>query len=224
MKIVYQKLGLELELNENQVQLLIIENEKIFAEIIEQFLKFEENEETELIISEKDKVLQFHKIGQVVVNPFGLSVNERKIIQKLYSEMERYVQEDWVVETAELHGQIVNYIETIIQKIPYNITFDLEENFQGLMKNYGIRLEEDAETLLEKLINYVKVIHSLVGIRIIVFIGLQLYLSKEELILFYEFCAYEKVLLVMIENVLKNRINSEKVCIIDRDCCIIEVK
>ena len=84
MKIVYQKLGLEMELNENQVQLLVIENEKIFAEITEQFLKFENNEETELVISEKDKLLQFHKIGQVVINPFGLSVNERKIIQKLY--------------------------------------------------------------------------------------------------------------------------------------------
>ena len=44
MKIVYQKLNLEMELNENQVQLLVIENEKIFAEITEQFLKFENNE------------------------------------------------------------------------------------------------------------------------------------------------------------------------------------
>lgn len=224
MKIVYQKLGLEMELNENQVQLLVIENEKIFADITEQFLKFENNEETELVISEKDKLLQFHKIGQVVINPFGLSVNERKIIQKLYSEIESYVQEDWIAETAELHGKIVAYIETIIQKIPYNITFDLEENFQGLMKNYGVRLEEDEGTLVEKLINYVKVIHSLAGIRIVVFIGLQLYLSREELVLFYEFCAYEKVFLIMIENVLKNKINSEKVCIIDQDCCIIEVK
>ena len=149
MKIVYQKLGLEMELNENQVQLLVIENEKIFAEITEQFLKFENNEETELVISEKDKLLQFYKIGQVVINPFGLSVNERKIIQKIYSEIESYVQDDWIAETAELHGQIVAYIETIIQKIPYNITFDLEENFQGLMKNYGVRLEEDEGTLVE---------------------------------------------------------------------------
>ena len=123
-----------------------------------------------------------------------------------------------------MHGQIVAYIETIIQKIPYNITFDLEENFQGLMKNYGVRLEEDEGTLVEKLINYVKVIHSLAGIRIVVFIGLQLYLSREELVLFYEFCAYEKVFLIMIENALKNKINSEKVCIIDQDCCIIEVE
>lgn len=223
MKIVDEKMGIQLELIENQIQILVLENEQTFSNVIMQFLKLSQNVESQWLLMEQDKILQFHKIGQVIVDPFSIDNNERKIIQKVYQEMQICAQEEFAIETAEINACIVSYIEEITQKMPYNLVFDLNLDFQGILKTYGVRLETCMERLIERLVDYIKLLKRVLGITVVVFINLKTYLSEKELELLYEACKYEKIYIILIENVMRQRITGENICIVDRDGCIIKI-
>ncbi len=178
MKIVDEKMEIQLELIENQIQILVLENEQTFSNVIMQFLKLSQNVESQWLLMEQDKILQFHKIGQVIVDPFSIDNNERKIIQKVYQEMQICAQEEFAIETAEINACIVSYIEEITQKMPYNLVFDLNLDFQGILKTYGVRLETCMERLIERLVDYIKLLKRVLGITVVVFINLKTYLSE----------------------------------------------
>ena len=104
------------------------------------------------------------------------------------------------------------------------MTFDIEENIPNLLKAYNVRLETEGVTLLERIVEYLRLLHQLCKIKVIIFVNLKTYLSDSELEQLYEFSAYEKMSFVLLENVHRNRLKNEKICIVDHDCCIINLE
>ena len=125
-----------------------------------------------------------------------------------------------VIETGEIHAKLISYLEEISLKVPYHVTFDLEENIPNLLKAYNVRLETESNNLLERIVEYLKLLHQLCRIEVVFFINLQ----DEELEQLSQFAFYEKISIVLLENVQKTKLNCEKTCIIDQDYCIINLE
>ena len=77
---------------------------------------------------------------------------------------------------------------------------------------------------MERLAEYLKLLHQLCKIQVIIFVNLKTYFSQDELEELYKFAFYEKLFLVLIENREKPKLKEEKVCIIDADGCIINLE
>ena len=224
MKLVHAEYGIKIELTENQIPVLVIESPEKFSELIQELYLSKQGGEGKFLLSEADKLLNMGKLLELVVNPFAIDVNEKRIVQKLYQEIESQVQEQLVLETAEIHSKLISYLEEIAGKITYPVAFDLEENVLGLMKTYNLRLETGSITLLEKLVEYFKLLHQLCRIEVIVCANLKSYLSEHELRQLYEAVFYEKISLILLENVQRERVEGERICIMDKDWCIINLK
>lgn len=222
MKLVHAEYGIEIELKENQIPVLVIESPEKFSELIQELYLSKQGGEGKVLLSEADKLLNMGKFLELVVNPFAIDVNEKRIVQKLYQEIESQVQEQLVLETAEIHSQLISYLEEIAGKVTYPVTFDLEENVLGLMKIYNVRLETESITLLEKLVEYFRLLHQLCRVEVIVCVNLKSYLSESELRQLYEAVFYEKISLILLENVQREKVGGERICIMDRDWCIID--
>ena len=205
MKLVHAEYGIEIELKENQIPVLVIEAPETFSELIQELYLSKQGGEGKVLLSEADKLLNMGKFLELVVNPFAIDVNEKRIVQKLYQEIESRVQEQLVLETAEIHSQLISYLEEIAGKVTYPVTFDLEENVLGLMKIYNVRLETESITLLEKLVEYFRLLHQLCRVEVIVCVNLKSYLSESELRQLYEAVFYEKISLILLENVQERR-------------------
>ena len=79
--------GIEIELSENQICVLIAESPSFFSKLIETLYKEKQDGDGKILLSENDKILSFSKMSEIIVNPFTIDPNERRIMQKLYQEL-----------------------------------------------------------------------------------------------------------------------------------------
>lgn len=222
MRLVCSEYGIEIELQENQTGVLLVENSRVFQRMIYDLINQDRVTTGMFVLSEKDKICNLSKEAEIIINPFSLDCNEKRVQQKLFQEILEKALGDNLQETTELNRMIVSYLESITLSMPYNITFELEENIQGLLKIYGVAIEQNEENLLEKIINYLCVLSRLCKIKYFFFVNLKTFLETEELEKLYEFAAYEKMHFILLENKESGQLSDEKWCILDKDLCIIK--
>ena len=82
MKLVNEILPVELMWNENEFITLVIEDSNLFTQLAHDFINNKEQEKW--ILSENGKLLDVSKYSDVIFNPLTISLNQRKMINKLY--------------------------------------------------------------------------------------------------------------------------------------------
>lgn len=116
----------------------------------------------------------------------------------------------------------MRYLNDICDKVPYTLQFATELNPQELFKLYNVKLEEDYDSLIEKLTEYLKVLVLLRSIKLVVFVNLKDYLNEEQVKELYKITFYYKINLLLIESSQKKRIEGECYHILDEQDCLIE--
>lgn len=81
---------------------------------------------------------------------------------------------------------------------------------------------QDVE-FLERIVEYMKLLQSLCKIKVLFLVNIKLYLTDEQMILLYREAEYINLQLVLIEHIMKSTIFEEKVVVIDKDDCIINL-
>lgn len=223
MKLIHSGYQLELSLRENQVTVLTVENKDAYRTLVSDLWNQVEGGEGEIILSDGEKIKKISKEMELVVNPFGLDCNNRKVISKLHQELKEVSDELLIQEAAEVNKNIVEYLDKIVQYVPYAIDFEVDLDMNALLKMYDVRISCLGENLLEKIIEYMRTMSRICNVRIFVFVGLKQYLTIDELEQLYEFVIYEKIHLICIESMFTKCLNSERCWILDEDLCIIEM-
>ncbi len=223
MKLIYPNYNINLELKENQVTVLSVENPKVYAEILGDLWCQMQGNDGAFILSDEEKIKSISKEMECIYNPFALNCNDKKVVTKLYQELRERSEESLLCEGAELNARILEYLEQLFQKVPYNLEYTTDFDVTDLLKSYGVKIESAAESLLEKIVEYIKVQNRICGIRNFVFVGIKQYLSVEELEGLYEFVFYEKINVIIIEANHSPQIFGEKCWLLDKDLCIIEL-
>ena len=139
--------------------------------------------------------------------------------QELKNQSNSILQED----TLKLNSYIVEYLDKLIMTVNYNLKFNFDMDLSGIMKLYGVEVDCNAESLLEQIVEYIKVTAQICGMNLFVFIDIKHYLTKCELKELYKTAFYEKVNLIIVEPVHTEKLDEEKSCIIDKDLCIISL-
>ena len=152
-----------------------------------------------------------------------MDFNEKKILTNLYQELQGQANDCFFNEGLELNSKILVYLENILNKVPYSLEYNVDFDVNFLLKMYGVRVQCYGESLLEKIIEYVRIMSQICNVRTMVFVGLKQYLDIMELRQLYEFVFYEKINLVIIEAIHSVGISGEKCWILDKDLCIIDL-
>ena len=221
MRLIYEKIGLEYEFCENRVFIIDIEKPEAMREFMAQLWNQVGGATGEIILSQNEKELVISKNILMIMNPFNLDCNEKRLLNKLYTETVQILNENYSEQVQKVNEQVVNLIDTASEKIPYSTTFEVDLNLADLLKIYGFKLDIEAGNLLENIVNYIMVMHRICGFYICVFNNLKQYFESEDLKKLYEFSFYEKVFLIDVENNDKCRIPGEYYWILDKDFCII---
>lgn len=223
MKLVCSEYGLEIELEENKVQVLVIEKPEIALSMIESLWKQSNGDEGIFILSNKDKIHNVAKEACVILNLFDIDCNDRKILNKLYQELSLVAQVQMYEEEAEINSAIVGFLENLLQKVTYDLDIRYEFDISGLLKLYEVKIGGEGQNIVERIINYIRSMHQICHVSYFVFAHLKQYLSTEQLNILYEFAMYEKVFLILVEGIEREKVECEKYWILDKDMCIINV-
>lgn len=210
-------------LTENRVNVLVIENADVLVDVMRDLYAQGEGKEGGFVIAEGEKLYPFQKNASVVLEPFSLDMNEKKIQTQLYHEIKEEAYESIFTETIEIQQKLVQYLEKLLLRVPYPVTYIEELDLNGLLKLMKVSIENEADTFLEKLVQYLRILSALCRIRVVFFLHLKAFLKEEELRELYKEAAYCKIQLVLIESVMRDRMEMEDICIIDRDMCIIQI-
>lgn len=222
MKLVERELGLEIELKENVISVLVIEKVGLRLSIVEELYSQVMGKEGNWILVENEKNYELGKKAEMILEPFSLELNNKKVKNKLFQDIKVVAQDYCFAQGVELHSHICNYLETLFERIPYPVKYEEEWNLSEILKAYGVELEEECDDMCEKLINYLKLIKQVCGIDVFIILNIKQYLTEEQILELYKIAKYNKIQLVMIEfNMSGEKHDCEEIYILDKDGCII---
>lgn len=223
MRLVNAEYGLSLQLDEARATILVIEEKVMRLKIVEELYHQYLGEEGSFVLSDDDHVLKMQKNVDMLLNPFSIDCNNRRVITKLYQQIQDCGNEDFYSEKAKINSEILRLFDKIMLNVPYHITTAMDFEWVDLCKLYHVQLEKTGDTLLEQLMDYIRVISQLCECKVCIMLNLVEYLNDEERKYLYEFAVYQKIFLLFIEYAEPVLLADEKGCVIDQDGCMIEI-
>ena len=105
------------------------------------------------------------------------------------------------------------------EKTDFILHLEQQIDLNSLFKGLSVELEGMGESLLEKLVDYVKTITTLLDKRLLVFVNLRSYLTDEQISLILNEMKYYQIQILFIENYARDCIEGARRCILDIDRC-----
>lgn len=198
----------------------IIESPELFAEYVQELYMQCENDEGRFVLSEEENEINLSKVSEIIMNPLGLELNQKKIINKLYSELVKTSMSEVMYEkTAELTRYIANYIMDLEDNADYTVQFSDRLDVSILLKAMDVKYEETEESLLEHLIRYIKLVVSLLNVRLIILVNIRSYLNDTQFDELIQEIKYQEIKVLFIENQGRGCAEGGMRYIIDKDGC-----
>lgn len=223
MKLIERELGLEIELEENVISIVVMENVPMRFSVIEELYEQQQGKAGNWLLIDKEKTYAIEKYVEIILEPFSLQLNNKRVKNKLYQDIKKVEEECLLSEGFGLHSYICRYIEKLFEQLPYPLKYKQEWNLMEILKAYDVELEEEYSLGCEKLFHYIKLMNEVCGINVFVALNLKKYLSKEQILELHKLVMYSKIYLVLIEFELPDADDfaGDNVYIIDEDRCII---
>lgn len=218
MNFLIPKYNISLDLSENTVNVITIENPSAYTEIMEDIWNQCEGDEGECILSELDKEIELNQHAECIFNPFILNCNNKKVLLKLYQEISESLDGECFTDVEQRLALFMDEIAAISR---YQIDYNPELNLSGLLKLYNVSIAQENNTLIDRVIEYLRVERELCGKDLFFMVNLKQYFEEAELIEIYKSCFYQKISLVIIETSQSKHLEEERHIILDHDLCLI---
>lgn len=223
MKIAHPDWEVPIEFKENILNTLVIENPALIRRYIEMMINQMQGITGDFVLSEQDNILDISKKLDVISDYFHLELNNRKILTKFYSYLaQSAINEDFYVSTSEIKTQLTRYVQSLLDEVDEELTFESEIDVVGILKLLDVKFQQNDISLCEKVIAYLNLMRNYIGIQCFVFINIRSFFDEYEIGTFYEYICYNKFNVLFIENHCPETVkDNEKILIIDKDMCII---
>ncbi len=221
MILVHPRIEEQIEFKENVINVLCIENKALFNEIVSDFLVQINGEDGDFILSEKGKELPVKKSVELVLSPFMMDFNSKKILSSIYGDLkENAYQQDYYANTVKLLSEISGYISNVVDEYKYPLEISEEINIEDVFKLASLKVDNSNSTLVDKIVDYVELVTTVLNVKLVVFVNLKLYIEEEQLGELYKTIMNKKINVLLIENMMiSSKIEGEKGIIIDKDLC-----
>lgn len=215
------KYGLCIEFRENEVNTLVVEKPEIMTDIVSGLYDQCNGGDGDFTLSIEGNIVKPNKALDLVLNPLLIKINDKKIINELYSRLELNAF-DHIEEKYKINSEIIVFLEKIVSKIPYSsIDYALDFDWSGLFKLYNIHFDEDYDCLAGKVSEYIKILNMMNSVKLLCLVGIKAFLSEEEIMEVFRMAFYNKISLLLIESYDQKQLSKENVYIIDKDSCLI---
>lgn len=220
MKLAYVDLSRPIELDYQKATEWVIESPELFVQYTQMLYQQMEGAEGEFILSENDEILDFSKQAEIILNPFGLDFNDRRIQKKLYSELQKAAYgENAFLDTQKIEAELKNYIYQLEYISGYDISVNEELDLTGIFKALDVQMDEPELDFCERLVQYMKIMAELLGKKLMIFVNIRSYINEEQLKRVMETAVHNELALLFIENIQRDFSNDRRYYIIDKDKC-----
>lgn len=220
MKLVHPDWEKTVILDGTKVPLISIENPQCLYHTLKELEEESRTGIGNFVLSHGGRILDMKKQFLFVPSPWDMDLNDRKLTTKLIACITGKAQDEtYYRKSEELCGTIQNWLEELTMDIPLPVAYDLDVDLEALFKALHVHLEEQGESLAEKMLTFMKSWDILCGETAFAFYGFRNLMALEERPLFYENAKEENLNFVLIEGPCHDTIEAEDLFIIDKDLC-----
>lgn len=219
MKLVYGGMGHIIQFNGGYANELVIENKKMFFEMITALSLQADGSQGDFVLSIADKPVEFSKYVDLTLQFAPFPVNRKSLLTKLYSLLEQkaMLAENYM-QTGELLGKLEKFVLQLAEDLPFEICC------QRLAIGYVIRalapeLEDEGTSALEKIFAYMELVRELDHDRLFIMVNMRSYFADEDMERFLESVCLHDFKLLLVESTSQNKLNDTKRYTIDSDLC-----
>ena len=219
MILAHPQMESVLDLSGQRVTALVIENQDFFRGFLQDIQSQIDGYAGKTVISEKNKILDWPKYGELIDRFLSLSLNRRPLLTKISAAMEvRAMSEEFYGRSIQLLSQVEQYLDDLAFSMDCDVTCG-ECTIAGLLKTAGITLREDYADPLEQLLDYMELVRCYEREKLFVFVNLRSYFPDEAVSRFLQSALAHGFLLLLVDGQDHPRLPEEQRLVIDKDLC-----
>ncbi len=222
MKFVYPEINNVFDTGGENVNTLIIENQGLMVRLLGDIYAQSEGLDGKSALFDNGKELPIGKSMELLTQFVPFDINKKTLLSKICSALEKEAASDeYFVKTNELLGTVEAYLNELSSGFRCDLDFS-KINFSSLIKASGAEIEENYDSLGEKIIDYFELVTEFDRPKLFFTVNLRSYLSDDETYLFIDTALKHGYNLIMAESHEHKRLKNEDRFIIDSDLCEIK--
>ena len=205
--------------NGGYVNELLIENRKLFFDMVNNLLLQADGTHGDWILSIAEKPVEFSRYADVTMQFAPFQMNRKSLLTKLCSALEQkaLLAENYQ-RTGELLGDIECYLLDLAEDLPLEI--DCPRLAIGsLIKAASPEIDERDKDPLERIFAYMELVRELDRDRLFVMIHMRAYFSDEEMERFVESACLHDFKVLLLESSAFPLLKNTKRHTVDADLC-----
>lgn len=219
MKLMIPFFSAPICFEENILNTLVIENQKLFRDVIDDIRSQIDKNDGDIIFSLNNRLIEMAGNVEIISEFLDLDINSKNLISKVQNVLEKTaLDEQHYMETQE----VLSGIEHYIQKLSFSCPCDVEcgkLTVSNLLKMAGLRFTAAYRSHTEKLFDYMTLVRDLEKDKLFIFVNMRSWFTDEETETFIDTVMVHKFRILLIDNCEHTRLPREKRVIIDRDLC-----
>lgn len=219
MKLVYRDIGHVLRFDGGYVNELVIENKKMFFDMVNNMGMQADGLHGDCVLSIGDKPVEFSKYADLTVQFAPFQVNRKNLLTKLYAALEKKaLTSENYMKTGELLGELENYMFQLSEELPFEINCS-KLAIGPIIRALSPEIEESGKSVLEKIFTYMELVRELDRDKLFVMINMRSYFSDEKMEKFTESACLHDFRVLLLENFASPRLKYTKRFVVDADLC-----
>jgi CRISPR-associated protein Csn2 len=220
MMLAYPLLNEPIIFAENTVNVLVLEHSQELRQAVIDLQQQINGSEGAFVLSENFQPIELSKYAALVTDPFDLLLESKKLTGKI-NQVASHVGENYVEEFQRIAEEINNLAVQIGMNLDFEATFQPLERIETLVELMKFRVDKEELSFPEQILVYMRLYRRFFGIRLFIFYNLKACLDEEELKLLYRSICYEKLTVLLLEDVQRGQaLPDENTVIIDKDLCV----
>lgn len=219
MKLVMKGIENVLDCSKNQICTVVIENPKLFYEVVEDIDRQIQGLEGESVLSENNQILKMDKYAEKLMQFVPFDLNKKSLLSRITSYMQK-------IAVDEIHYEKTSGFLAVWEKFCMDLEFELpvgieftKINIDALLKSSGIMISDDYDSLAEKVLDYIHLVEYFEGKKLFVLVNIRSFVENEEMQKFGDTVLARGYQIILLDNKEYPLLNNEKRCVIDADLC-----
>jgi len=203
MKLAHISIETPIEFNDNKIISWVLENPQTYLSFTKELICQNQGDSGNFVLSNNLKTLKIDSDVEMIVGPFIISLNSKKITTMITKRLTKSVSEnDYIVKFQEIAKLAKNFLTDLAMDsdIPIEIGELHEEN---LIKIADFKVAE-AKTFYENLVNYISLILNLFRPKLLVLVDIKSYIPSTDFNDFIKFLEYEDVNVLFVDLLTNN--------------------
>lgn len=219
MKLSYENMGHLLLLGEEKNVELVIENKKMFLEVVESLTEQIEGGVGKAVLSIDDRPVELSRYADITVSFAPFHMNRKPLLTKLCNALEeKALAPEHYIKAGELLRALELFVDALSEDFPFDV--ECQKAAVGpLLRAIAPEVADNEKSTVERILNYMEIVRELDRERLFVFVNMRTYFADEEMNAFLKTTYRRDHRVLLVESADFPRLENCKRYTVDADLC-----